>query len=109
MDSQIAARREADLNVARDRLSGLLAADADREEVLLRFDRWSADLWDGLAEVYEPAAVLQAENRRPCRAHADGRLVGLHIDDALDRYFIGLPFGHQMIQMTAHRRERRRL
>lgn len=58
MDTQLAARREGDLRVARGRLTEQLAGDADSDDVLIRFDRWAADLWDGLNAVYDPAGVL---------------------------------------------------
>jgi len=48
------------LAAAKDRLAQALATDADRAEMLTRFDRWADDLWDGLAVTYEPAAVLPA-------------------------------------------------
>jgi amylosucrase len=45
---------------ARDRLASAIGGDADRVEVLTRFNRWADDLWDGLAVTYAPAAVLPA-------------------------------------------------
>lgn len=50
--------RDDALAAARGRLNAALGSDPDRGDVLARFDRWGADLWDGLAEVYEPEAVL---------------------------------------------------
>ena len=37
-----------------------LAGDPSRVDVLTRYDRWAADLWDGLDAVYDAAAVLPA-------------------------------------------------
>ena len=44
----------------RARLAALLAEDPGRIDVLARYDRWAEDLWDGLATVYDAAAVLPA-------------------------------------------------
>lgn len=46
------------LAAARGRLATALGSDLDRDDVLTRFDRWGVDLWDGLAEVYDPGSVL---------------------------------------------------
>lgn len=43
---------------ARGRLAAGLVRDGDREAVLARFDRWGADLWDGLDVVYDAEEVL---------------------------------------------------
>lgn len=45
------ARTEA-LKSARARLSAALSGDSAQSELLLRFDRWGGDLYDGLAAVY---------------------------------------------------------
>ncbi len=52
--------RSRTLTAAREQLRTALAADDDGVEVLTRFDRWADDLWDGLAPVYAPEAVLPA-------------------------------------------------
>ena len=52
--------REAALAVGRGRLAALLDGDPDAIDVLTRYDRWAGDLWDGLAVVYDAAAVLPA-------------------------------------------------
>ncbi len=50
--------RDLALARARTALAEALAADADRDAVMVRFDRWAIDLWDGLSSVYDAAAVL---------------------------------------------------
>jgi amylosucrase len=60
MDDDTLARRTRDLTSARGRLADALAADVEAEEVLIRFDRWATDLWDGLAVVYDAGDVLPA-------------------------------------------------
>jgi amylosucrase len=60
MDDQTQVLRRRDLTAARTRLSEALARDEAREEVLIRFDRWAEDLWDGLHAVYDAEAVLPA-------------------------------------------------
>ena len=52
--------RSRTLTAAREQLRTALAADDGGVEVLTRFDRWADDLWDGLAPVYDPEAVLPA-------------------------------------------------
>ncbi len=52
--------RAAALAAGRARLRPALGSDSGTADVLTRYDRWSADLWDGLAEVYDAAAVLPA-------------------------------------------------
>jgi amylosucrase len=44
----------------RTRLAAALDGDADLPDLLARYDRWARDLWDGLAAVYDAAAVLPA-------------------------------------------------
>jgi amylosucrase len=46
------------LTSARATLASALAQDPECASVLARYDRWAADLWDGLAETYEAADVL---------------------------------------------------
>lgn len=43
---------------ARARLATALAGDPDLDILLARYDRWSQDMWDGVASVYEPVAAL---------------------------------------------------
>jgi amylosucrase len=45
---------------ARARLAAALDGDVDLPDLLARYDRWARDLWDGLAAVYDAAAVLPA-------------------------------------------------
>lgn len=47
-----------DLVAARARLADAIDSDPDAAALLTRFDRWADDLWDGLNEVYDAAAVL---------------------------------------------------
>ena len=54
------ASRAAALQSGRDRLAKRLAGDPALVDVLTRYDRWAGDLWDGLAAVYDPTAVLPA-------------------------------------------------
>ena len=46
------------LSAARHRLQQALAKDPDLAPLLDRFDRWSQDLWDGLAPVYDPHTLM---------------------------------------------------
>lgn len=55
----------------RARLADLLGEDPEREEVLARYDRWAPDLWDGLAVVYDPSAVLPRIVDTMARIHLD--------------------------------------
>jgi amylosucrase len=48
------------LAVGRARLAERLAHDPGVVDVLTRYDRWAADLWDGLETVYDATAVLPA-------------------------------------------------
>ncbi len=50
--------RQSAIADGRARLSAALATDPQRTDVLARYDRWSADLWDGLSAVYDAATVL---------------------------------------------------
>ena len=50
--------RSAAIADGRARLSAALVGDPQAVDVLTRYDRWSADLWDGLTAVYDGAAVL---------------------------------------------------
>ncbi|MFM8447569.1 MAG: hypothetical protein ACKN92_05300, partial [Candidatus Nanopelagicaceae bacterium] len=43
---------------SRQRLEEALAGDSDLPALLDRFDRWSQDLWDGLAVVYDAPTYL---------------------------------------------------
>ena len=54
------ASRGTALQSGRDRLAERLAGDPALVDVLTRYDRWAGDLWDGLAAVYDAAAVLPA-------------------------------------------------
>ncbi|MDP1878621.1 MAG: amylosucrase [Actinomycetota bacterium] len=58
MAETTSAARSVALAEARGRLAAGLVRDGDREAVLARYDRWGADLWDGLAAVYDAAQVL---------------------------------------------------
>ena len=42
----------------RAELARLIGSDADAADLLTRYDRWAADLYDGLAAVYQAAEVL---------------------------------------------------
>ncbi|MCX6434145.1 MAG: alpha-amylase family glycosyl hydrolase, partial [Actinobacteria bacterium] len=46
------------ITAGRARLTHLIDADPDAADLLTRYDRWAPVLWDGLAEVYDPATVL---------------------------------------------------
>ncbi len=52
--------RTHDLAAARARLAVALSGDPEVDSVLARFDRWGADLWDGLTAVYDPSPLLTA-------------------------------------------------
>ena len=44
----------------RAELARLIGSDGDAADLLTRYDRWAADLYDGLAAVYDAAEVLPA-------------------------------------------------
>ena len=52
--------RAAGIAAGRNRLAAALAGDPDAGDVVTRYDRWAGDLWDGLAAIYPPSAVLLA-------------------------------------------------
>jgi len=53
-----AANAQRSIEAARAHVAAELAGDPDLPDLLARFDRWAPDLWDGLAAVYDAAAVL---------------------------------------------------
>ncbi len=42
----------------RTQLERALTGDSHSEEILLRYDRYASDLWDGLSETYDPATLM---------------------------------------------------
>lgn len=51
-------QRQRTLESARNQLAKNLKGDSDLNSILLRFDRWSGELYDGLIEVYPVERVL---------------------------------------------------
>lgn len=54
----VAGVRDRALAAGRTRLAAALGGDPDLGTILARYDRWAADLWDGLDAVYDAEAVL---------------------------------------------------
>lgn len=51
-------QRSSVIEAARKRLSTAVASDPNASDLLLRFDRWGQDMYDGLAAVYDASDVM---------------------------------------------------
>ncbi|MFM6962670.1 MAG: alpha-amylase family protein [Micrococcales bacterium] len=51
--------RQKTIDAARKRLASSLKSDPDLADLLLRYDRWAEDLYDGLAAVYPAASTME--------------------------------------------------